>query len=1210
MKKPSIHQGRSPAFVGQWMGLVCLLSGLVASALAQGQASLDADSPVIRTLDDLGALPQTLVSRTNPVQLEATVLYYDPIWKNLWVRDRNQTNSYLNPSSTRLPIRSGQKIEIEGTTKAGERAIDFHTARCRVLAESNQPPAKDLHNEPLETKVHDNLRVQLQGRARLVNTVDQHLLFDLIVGNSVIKVFVLLEEKDVVSSLDEALVRLRGVYGATFDRAGKLSTLQLNVAGLADLEVLEPDLSRSFSVPLHTLSSLDKDPSNVLVRVQGTVKQQSPTRWLVLEDATGQVRIETWQARPVKAGQAVEAVGYPETRGPDLYLRAGLFRPLETVPTSTTGEGDKGVPTLRRIDRVRELSSEEAKRGYRVSLRGVVTCFRPATGLWFLQDSTAGIEVRPMGKEPALQAGDWVELTGRTAAGGLAPTVVDPVIARRSTALLPEAHEVSLAHLWTGAEDGRWVEVRGYVRGVHEESQGLRLEVSMVGGEVSLCTPPSTTLARLRGAVVRARGVCRVQLNARRQFTGLELCVPSKEYVEVEEAAPVDPFAVPASAVLELRQLNALNTLYRRVGVVGTVTLHVPGQYLCLQEGDEALLVLSGETTPLQPGDRAEVVGFPSREQHRLILRDAVCRKIGTTREPTPRTLDPVALLDEDLEPRLVEVEGVLLHRARKPDELRLTVQTQAAVFDAVAPGPSALPELEAIPMGSRLKLRGVYRLRSDESRQPRALRLHLRTAEDVQVLARPSWWTPQRLVHVVAGLSVLALAGIGWGMTLSRRVAAQTRLIRQRLEHEAALEARYRDLVETANDVIVTCDLNGRFTSFNQAAERVLGYDRSEARRLSFPDIVVPAHRPRLEEVWRECQEGRGIQVFEVDVLTKDGHQLTLETSPRLMLEGGHPVGMQGICRDITERRNLETQLRQAQKMESVGQLAAGIAHDFNNIMTVIQGHTGLLLEEPSFSVQTREALSQVAVSANRAAELTRQLLTFSRRQRMQPTVLNLNGILEGVTRMLQRLVGEQITLRLEEAANLPSVRADVSMMEQVIMNLAVNARDAMPFGGTLTLSTQAMVLDEELALRNPEARPGTFVTLTVVDTGCGMDAATLERVFEPFFTTKEIGQATGLGLATVYGIVKQHGGWIEVASQPQRGTVFRIYLPAWSGEAPTPASPPAKAAALPGGHETILIVEDEPAVRSLVEQVLRRHGYRTLCAANGPDALTLWQE
>jgi two-component system cell cycle sensor histidine kinase/response regulator CckA len=293
---------------------------------------------------------------------------------------------------------------------------------------------------------------------------------------------------------------------------------------------------------------------------------------------------------------------------------------------------------------------------------------------------------------------------------------------------------------------------------------------------------------------------------------------------------------------------------------------------------------------------------------------------------------------------------------------------------------------------------------------------------------------------------------------------------------------------------------------------------------------------------------------------------------------------------------------------MEAVGRLAGGVAHDFNNILTVIHGHASLMLASDLDDNGARSA-HQITQAAERAAGLTRQLLTFSRRQLIQPKKLDMNKIVGNMTDMLGRLLGEDISLQLNYAQSPATVEADAGMMEQVLLNLAVNARDAMPRGGQLAVRISVVEINEDHVARHLEARTGRFICVSKSDTGCGIPPENLPRIFEPFFTTKQIGKGTGLGLATVYGIVKQHQGWIEVESAVGKGTTFRIYIP-YVGVAQAEAEKPATQIAVKGGTETILLVEDENPVRELVASILQNYGYNILQAATGAEAVEVWRK
>ena len=428
--------------------------------------------------------------------------------------------------------------------------------------------------------------------------------------------------------------------------------------------------------------------------------------------------------------------------------------------------------------------------------------------------------------------------------------------------------------------------------------------------------------------------------------------------------------------------------------------------------------------------------------------------------------------------------------------------------------------------------------------------------------------------------------------------------------------EARYRDLFENANDMIYTHDLAGIVTSANKKAEQMVGYGADELVGMNVAQLVALEGEEIVGQHLMDRLSGlTQSATYEAELIAKDGGRVPVEVSSRLMYEKGKPVGIQAIARDISERRQaeeehlrLEEQLLQAQKMESVGRLAGGVAHDFNNLLTAIIGYSQLLLERLDATSSMRQEVEQILKAGRRAAALTEQLLTFSRRQRLEPKRINLNDTIADLMKMLRRLIGADVEVVVHIDASLPSVLADPVHVEQVLMNLAVNARDAMPRGGRLVIQTQGLDLDEEYCHAHSWARPGRFAEIRVTDRGVGMDPETLQHIFEPFYTTKDLGKGTGLGLAVVYGIIQQHGGLIHVSSVPGEGSSFRILFPACDGAAEQlveRAEPP-----LRGGTETILIAEDEEPLRTLAAQLLSELGYTVLIASDGEEALKIYKD
>src|SRR5947199_1811142 len=419
------------------------------------------------------------------------------------------------------------------------------------------------------------------------------------------------------------------------------------------------------------------------------------------------------------------------------------------------------------------------------------------------------------------------------------------------------------------------------------------------------------------------------------------------------------------------------------------------------------------------------------------------------------------------------------------------------------------------------------------------------------------------------------------------------------------ATEASFATLVEHAPVGIYRSTPEGRFLSVNAAVVRMLGYDSAaDVLALDMARDVYAAGAERQRLVGRDTYSDRQYDNVEATWKRRDGRLLTVQLSVRAVRNAAGRVDYyETFVRDVTDQRRLQQQVVQSQKIEAVGRLAGGVAHDFNNLLTVITSYSDLLLEDLAPDDPKRDDVGQIRQAAEGAAALTRELLAFSRQQVLEPKVLDLKATVAATEKLLKRLIGEDVQLTTSLAPDLGAVKADRGQLEQVIINLAVNARDAMPAGGRLTIEAANMEMDDVYVRSHAPARPGRYVMLAMSDTGIGMDEQTKARIFEPFFTTKERGKGTGLGLATVYGIVKQAGGFIWVYSEPGRGSSFKVYLP----RVDEPAEP-AVARIAPAeprrGTETVLVVEDAASVRMVTRQVLERYGYAVLEAPNGDPA------
>ncbi len=415
--------------------------------------------------------------------------------------------------------------------------------------------------------------------------------------------------------------------------------------------------------------------------------------------------------------------------------------------------------------------------------------------------------------------------------------------------------------------------------------------------------------------------------------------------------------------------------------------------------------------------------------------------------------------------------------------------------------------------------------------------------------------------------------------------------------------------IVERSDHAIIGSTLNGMILAWNPGAERLYGYRHTEIVGKHVSLLLPPGREDELQLAMETVRRGEAVLSIETVRRRKDGQliDVSLSMSP-IRNKAGQVIGVSKIAHDIREKKQLEEQFRQSQKMEAVGQLAAGVAHDFNNVLTVINGFSEVVLNDTQLSESTRERVDEISKAGKRAESLTRQLLAFSHKSLLEPRVVNLNEVVSDSIKMLQRIVGENIVITTSLASALENVRVDPNQIEHAVVNLVVNARDAMPDGGTLTIETAGVELDEAFAQQHPRVTPGRYVMLAIRDTGTGMSDEITAQIFEPFFTTKEIGRGTGLGLPAVSGIVQESGGCMSVESKPGRGTTIKLFLP--PTVEPAPVSKRSSKPNAARGNETVLLVEDDDAVRMIAGVSLKLQGYTVLEASNADEAISIWQQ
>jgi PAS domain S-box-containing protein len=478
--------------------------------------------------------------------------------------------------------------------------------------------------------------------------------------------------------------------------------------------------------------------------------------------------------------------------------------------------------------------------------------------------------------------------------------------------------------------------------------------------------------------------------------------------------------------------------------------------------------------------------------------------------------------------------------------------------------------------------------------------------SERVKGLSKDELWRHRKkdgtVIQVAITSHPIRLGGRDGELILSQDVTEQIKNQESLRQSEERFATAFRS---SPMAITITTEKEGRYVDVNDAFVRMMGYQREELVGKTAQELGIWADPDDRGQMVRQMDRTPPREAVETRFRTKSGEERRVQISTeRIILDGERCVLANTL--DVTDARRLEEQFRQAQKMEAVGRLAGGVAHDFNNLLSVIMGYSELAQDTAPAGTPVRKQLDQIKEAAERAAALTRQLLAFSRQQVLELKVLNLNAVVNNVSKMLLRLIGEDITLSLKPGEPLGSVNADLGQIEQVLMNLAVNARDAMPEGGKIVIETSNVELDETYAKQHPSFCPGSYVMLSFSDTGCGMDAKTQSRLFEPFFTTKGPGKGTGLGLSTVYGIVKQSGGYIWAYSEPGRGATFKIYLPRVGSPAQTLHSE-RRDLVFDRGTETVLLVEDDNSLRALTAELLRGAGYTVLEAADGNAAIEI---
>ncbi len=901
--------------------------------------------------------------------------------------------------------------------------------------------------------------------------------------------------------------------------------------------------------------ALAPERENQWVRLRGRLLRSESLRdWqrLTLGTPQGEFSVSIPSATRLEApeGTDLEVRGvcrHWTPAGSDAIAGFFLFTPSLAEVRIRSTAAPPTVPPLTRSEQVRQLPTGAGGAGHPVELRGVVTFTHHDSRLFYLHDDTGGVLVWPeAGDAPLPIVGATVAVQGCTSAGHPSTGIRALRIEVTGTQPLPPPRPISLSDALAGAEDAQWVEMRGRLRQVDSLGGWLRLFLTTAAGEITVSIPQSAPLTAEAGAYVAVRGVCQSWLNAHNRIGGFFLYSPSTAELAVVAPPPPDPFAVPEESIANLARYRPETLELQQVRVRGTVLLHRPGHSVVIQNDTGVVRAFGHEPDPLQPGDRIEVAGVPGRSAGRAVLRGAVFRRLDPGPAPVPQRLPARPRVDTALDQRLVALSGRLTHLTVRRGDTRLLLDAGGMPVDVVFPGALPLVNEGRLRLGARLGVTGLYLLEYDQDDEPTAFSVHLRTPADLVVEAHPPWWTTGRALTALGAIGFCLAAGMVWVVVLRRQLERQTAIAREQLARQAALDARHREIVENASDLIFSTDLTGRLLSCNPAGERLTG--RSAAEPLALGDLLTTPESVALFLDQARQPVAAPALHFEARLRTATGAPIPMEISARPIREGGRVTGLLGIARDITARKQMEELHRQLQTAESLGRMAAAIAHHFNNqIQTVLMGLEMVRLEIPH-SPSSHEILAAADRSARQAAEIGSLMLTYLGQSDGNREELDLTAACRPAVAQFRGRLPAGATLAVDLPESGPRVAADAAQIRRALLCLLANAAEALPAaGGEIGVAVATVTADTipashrvplEFAPRVPH-----YACLSVADDGIGIGERDLERIFDPFFTTKFHGRGTGL--AVVLGIARAHDGAVVVESRPGAGSRFRFYLP-----------------------------------------------------------------